>query len=188
MRVQNLDREQTLEAINLCNTRIGFNNSLNSFVKDYIESNGLVGFNGYYDEPSPDMVESLKGILQKQDWMDDSLKNDYLSSCGAIFGGMDSPASNAPLRQRLGLLRNHLEDIEHAADCREEDNEEFHLERDLGSNRMNIFFKSFPSDEARIIMRKHGFRWSPYLKAWTRQLTKNAEIALSKVKDEMGLQ
>lgn len=41
-------------------------------------------------------------------------------------------------------------------------------------NRLQIIFPSKPSEQARAILKKHGFRWSPMAGAWQRHLNNSA--------------
>ena len=41
-------------------------------------------------------------------------------------------------------------------------------------NRVRIFFPSIPCEELRTKLKRNGFRWSPYNKAWQRQLSEYA--------------
>ena len=43
--------------------------------------------------------------------------------------------------------------------------------------RIQLIFDSKPSEEARAILKSHGFRWSPSFGAWQRQLTSNGIYA-----------
>ena len=190
MKTKSFDRPKTMELIELTKKRISFNNQLNSFVRLYRKEHGIDGwqdFNGYYDAPTADMKEALDGLLETQDWMPDGMKDEYRESCAAIFGQVYGPQVNSYVRRDLSDLEAHLEEIERAADSREESNSEFSVERDLKTNRMNVYFKSIPQEEVRALLKKNGFRWSPHLGCWTRQLTANAEASLSKVKDAIGI-
>ena len=51
------------------------------------------------------------------------------------------------------------------------------LVENADANRMQIIFPGRPSKEARNILRKAGFRWSPGEGAWQRHLTPNARWA-----------
>ncbi len=188
MKVKYLDRESTLKEIENLQKRITFNNELNKFVRKFMKDRGLDRtFNGYHDMATQEMRIALETILDKEDWMPTSMKQEYLNSCGEIFGQVYSPAVNTYLRTDLRDCENHILELESASKSRREENSEFRVERDLGSNRMNLYFDSIPEDSIRYLLKKNGFRWSPYLQAWTRQLTQNAEVSLEKIKKEIGL-
>lgn len=53
--------------------------------------------------------------------------------------------------------------------------------RNTQLDRLQILFADIPDEETRTALKAHGFRWSPKNKAWQRQLTRNAEIALKNI-------
>lgn len=195
MKVSNLDREQTMELIGTYRKRVEFNNRLNAFARQYMKDRGLDNwhrFNGYHDEPTQDMRDTMAGILNNgtlgdTSWMDGDLKLLYMEYTGAVFAGLYGPHVNEYVRRDLHDLEAHLQEIEVAADSRDEENRMFRVERNLGTNRMNLFFGGRPDDAIIAMLRRNGFRYSPYLGAWTRQLTANAEASLARLKSEMGV-
>ena len=68
-----------------------------------------------------------------------------------------------------------------------EENELFSVERDLNTNRMNLYFDGIPDAEVRSIIKSNGFRWSPNFKCWTRQLTDQAEMSLKRIKRQLEI-
>lgn len=196
MKTKNLDREQTIQLIELTKKRIDFNNKLNAFARKFMKERGLDSwhqFNGYNDEPTQEMKDTMLNILNNNliydlSWMSPSLKMEYFKYTSAIFGQVYGPHVNEYVRRDLHDLEDHLNEIEHSADNREEENHEFKVKRDLKTNRLNLYFDNIPSEEARRILKKNGFRYSPYLNCWTRMLTLNAENSLNKVKQEMGIE
>lgn len=48
------------------------------------------------------------------------------------------------------------------------------VEANAADNRLQILFDSKPDNETRIALRSHGFRWSPRVGVWQRQLNDNA--------------
>lgn len=188
MKVKNLDRNQTLKLIDALKTRIGFNNELNSRVRKFMKKYDINNtFNGFHDEPTKEMIEMLDSILAEQDWMSDTLKVEYKRYCAEIFGQVYGPHVNSYVLKDLHDCERHLKEIELAANSRQEENEWFRVERSLESNRMNIYFDSLPELEVRTLLKKNGFKWSPYLNAWTRQLTNKAEDSLNKIKKELKI-
>ena len=185
MQVKNLDRDTTIQLIDTFKKRIEFNNTLNAFVRKFMKERGLTSwrdFNGYHDAPTQEMIEALRNILDSQDWMSDRLKAEYRGSCSAIFGQVYGPHVNRYVLGDLHDLEKHLSELESASQNRDEENELFKVERDLATNRMNLFFDDIPSFEVRDILKANGFKWSPHIQAWTRQLTANAEKSLEKIK------
>lgn len=52
--------------------------------------------------------------------------------------------------------------------------------------RIQFVFPGKPSDEVRVILKKHAFRWSPKNGAWQRQITPNAKWATKAVIEDLG--
>ena len=185
-----LDRETTLKAIDYLTKRLNFNNDLNKFARGFMKARGLDtygAFNGFHDSPTEEMMVALKGQLETQDWMTEHDKVNYLSSCSAIFGQVYSPATNQYVRDRIKRYQAHLEEIELSAGAREEHYEDFTVYRDLSNNRMKLVFEYVPDAGVRTALKQLGFRWSPYMQAWTRTLSANAEKSLSKFKEAVGV-
>lgn len=55
------------------------------------------------------------------------------------------------------------------------------LERNTDDNRLRLFFPGKPSREVIATLKRNGFHWSPYNKAWQRQLNSAAEYAAQRV-------
>lgn len=51
-------------------------------------------------------------------------------------------------------------------------------------NRLQLIFNTIPSPELRSELKHNGFKWSPKNKAWQRQITRNAELAVEKLFDD----
>lgn len=188
MKTKDLDRDSTIALIEIYKKRIEFNNKLNRLVRKkmkewHLENN----FNGFRDAPTSEMREILTSLVNEETWMSEKLKNKYLQSVSEIFGQVYGPHVNRYVLSDLHDLENHLAELESASKVRREENSEFRVERDLSSNRMNLYFDSIPELEIRNLLKRNGFRWSPYLQAWTRQLTQQAEKSLEQLKKELGL-
>jgi len=195
MKVKHLDREETLKLIEIFRKRIDFNNTLNAYVRKFMKARGLdtySAFNGYHDEPTEEMKQEMIAILTQDklgdvSWMSQQLKKEYASSCAEIFGQVYSPAVNRYVLSDLHDLEKHLKELEQASQNRNEENSMFKVERDLNSNRLNLYFEDIPEYEVRTLLKRNGFKWSSYLGAWTRQLTQNAEISLEKLKKDLDI-
>lgn len=189
MNVKKMDRDATLKAIELLNKRIEFNNELNKMARKFMKERGLNDwhvFNGYHDAPTAEMQETLWNFLDTaSDWMSVDLRHEYEMSCSAIFGQVYGPHVNTYVRNDLKDCEKHLAEIERAAQARTEEFDAFTVKRDLASNRLNLMFDYVPTPEVRSLLKRNGFKWSPYLNAWTRQLTANAEKSLERIKQEM---
>lgn len=201
MKTKDLNKEQTIQLIDTLKKRIDFNNKLNAFVRKfrkqygvvYPHQEGAIKFNGYWDEPTPEMKKAMDDILDNatlcdMSWMSEKLKANYRGSTGAIFGQVYSPAVNTYVLNDLHDCEKHLETLEQAEAKNDAETEEsgwFKVERDLENNRLNLYFDYKPEEEERKVLKSNGFKWSPYLGAWTRQLTANAEYSLKKVVAEI---
>lgn len=183
-----MDRETTVQAIEYLTKRINFNNELNKHVRAFMRKADPDGtFNGYRDTATREMIEDLIAFVKPQDWMDESDKKEYYTYATEIYGQVYGPHVNQYVRERLKRCEQHLKEIDASAQNRKEEYEDFTVTRDLGSNRLNIKFDGIPDFETRSALKRNGFKWSPYLEVWTRQLTTNAEKSLEKFLTEVGL-
>lgn len=195
MKTKNMTKEEALQQLDLLQHRITFNNKLNKFVRKFMKEKGLDDwhkFNPYNDDATPEMQEAMKDILlnnslEDLSWMPSSLKSEYARDTTAIFGGAYSVAVNTYVLKDLHDVEKFLKTIEAASQNETEENSEFKVERDAANTRLNLYFDYIPDVEVRSVLKRNGFKWSPYLEAWTRQLTQEAETSLTKVKKELGI-
>lgn len=185
---KNISKEQAEEMVSYLRKRVDFNNLLNKHVRKFMKDKPH--FNGYHDEPTEEMRNDLLLILSgnalcDMSWMDLGDKKEYASYCREIYGQVYSPAVNTYILERIHRLEKHIETLTSAEGSEKEEHDGFSVERDLGQNRVNIRFDDIPDYETRAILKSNGFRWSPYMTAWTRTLTDNAEHSLRKVIDEL---
>ena len=185
MKTKDLDITTTKKYIETLTKRVEFNNKLNAFVRRYMKAHNLERFNGYQDVATEDMRIALEDILNEQTWMSDKMKSNYMSYCTEIFGQVYSPAVNTYVLKDLHDCEKHLKELESALESGDEDFGEFKVIRDLTQNRMNLVFDYIPEESVRKTLRSLGFKWSPYLSAWTRQLTPQAEKSLGMFKQQM---
>lgn len=185
MKTKNLDIATTKNYIDILTKRIEFNNKLNAFVRRYMKANNLERFNGYQDVATDDMRVALEDILNEQNWMSKKMKDNYMSYCTEIFGQVYSPAVNQYVLKDLHDCEKHLKELESALESGDEDFGEFKVIRDLTQNRMNILFEYIPEESVRKTLKSLGFKYSPYMKCYTRQLTPQAEKSLEVFKKEM---
>lgn len=68
----------------------------------------------------------------------------------------------------------------------EEQGNGFTINRNTSINRIQLIFDDIPSEETRKLLKSYGFRWSPYNKAWQRQLNSNGEWAVERVKEKLA--
>ena len=90
-------------------------------------------------------------------------------------------------RQNLKSAEQRLQSLKAAKEqgSKEETNEFFKVVENTDIMRLQVFFDEKPDEDVRLIMKKHGFRWSPKQGAWQRQLTNNARYALKQVMEEL---
>jgi uncharacterized protein YllA (UPF0747 family) len=188
MKTKHLSKEETLKLIDLIQKRIDFNNRLNKTARNFMKENNIVNFNGYHDEPTYEMINTLEQTLNQETWMPEQMKREYLEDASAIFGGTYSVAVNTYVRKDLQDLESHLKEIDTAVNKAEETYEEFGFKvvRDVEDTRMNLFFDDIPDENIRNLLKSNGFKWSPNLKAWTRQLTQNAEYSLNRLLNQLA--
>jgi hypothetical protein len=187
MKTKDLSKDKTIEAIELLKNQIAFNNNLNKIVRAYRKEHNITikNFNGYWDSPTAEMLETLKTHLSTQAWMPDTLKHTYIRECGQIFGQVWSCAVNTYLLKDLHDCEKHLAMLERSSANTHEEHDGFNVVKDLENNRLNIFFEDIPEANVRTQLKHYGFKWSPYLKAWTRQLTTNAEYSLKRLLEQI---
>lgn len=203
MNTKNMTKEQALKQIDILTKRIAFNNELNKFVRKFRKEHNVKapyekgksvadGFNGYWDEPTSEMASAFVDIfvndsLGDTSWMSDSLRDLYLKNCNHIFGQVYSPAVNSYILKDLHDLEDFVKVADNAADKASEENDVFKVERDLETNRINLYFDDIPSSEVRSVLKSNGFRWSSKFQCWTRQLTQEAEKSLNKIKNVLEI-
>lgn len=59
-------------------------------------------------------------------------------------------------------------------------------ETDTDADRIRIYFDGKPDDATRLIVKRHGFRWSPSAGAWQRQDTRAGRYAMQCVAEELN--
>lgn len=62
---------------------------------------------------------------------------------------------------------------------------EIRVHEDPNDNRLKIFFPTKPGEEIRSMLKSNGFRWSPYNRAWQRQLNGFSKHALENIKEKL---
>ena len=192
MNTKNMTIEEAQEYIELLKNRIDFNNRLNKVVRKYRRENQLgYGeknyFNGFRDKPTSDMIRLMRNLLSQEDWMPEKMKFDYLADTSCIFGNVYSLAVNTYILKDLHDCEKFIELHKKSENNLDEENELFSVERDLNTNRMNLYFDGIPDTEVRSIIKSNGFRWSPNFKCWTRQLTDQAEMSLKRIKRQLEI-
>lgn len=194
MNTKNMTVEQAQKEIEFLTKRIDFNNRINKIARKFMKDHEMGfgkknNFNGYHDEPTEEMISVMSDALSKEDWMSDNWKKTYLRDTAAIFGGVYSVAVNTYVLKDLHDCEKFIELHKSIEDNDKEDeiNELFRVERDMNSNRINLYFDGKPEEEVRRVLKSNGFRWSPSYSCWTRQLTNEAEHSLERIKRELNI-
>jgi hypothetical protein len=65
----------------------------------------------------------------------------------------------------------------------EETKNDITISVDKTDNRLRIFFPSIPDQSTRSFLKSHGFRWSPFNKAWQRMISDQAFYYAKKVQE-----
>jgi hypothetical protein len=94
--------------------------------------------------------------------------------------------NNAEIRR----LKGRLVELEREAQREAVEDEAFlpgvRLEENKEDARLRLFFEDKPNDEARELLKKHGFRWAPSVGAWQRLLNANARSTLRWLKPKLA--
>lgn len=180
------------------------------YYRNKAESVGMGGISGL----DPDAISKLKNKLSKlvknQEFMkevnkavrlkDISKGNAKLTELGLndeqikkfrepdCYGCIGYPRyeltnNNANIRR----IKGRINALEQAAKIEAESDEE---QTDLYTfsivgGRYSFSFDGKPSSDVRDILKKHGFRWSPSMTAWVRQVTVRAKWSVDEVKKEL---
>ena len=192
MNTKNLTVEEAQEQIELLKKQIDFNNRLKKITRKYMREHEIGSskkdiFNGLWGIPTPEMLSIMRRILIQEEWMPNKLKVRYMEDTASIFGGTWSIAENRDLLKDVKDCERFIELHKVSEDNTEEENEYFSVERNLDTNRMNLYFDYIPDAEIRSILKRNGFRWSPNFECWTRQLTDQAELSLRRIKRELNI-
>lgn len=194
MKTKNLSLAQAKELLEKVNNIIAFNNKLNAEVRKYRKLNNINSktFNGFWPYTESNTykfsnkdIEFIKSFVDKQSWMSDELKEKYIQQAGNIIGQIWSIAVNTYHLKDKHDLESYIKTLENIQDKTQQDTAFFKIERDIEHTRLNLFFDDIPSQQERDILKHEGFKWSPYLMAWTRQLTTNAEYSLKRVIEKL---
>ncbi len=96
-----------------------------------------------------------------------------------FFRGFELTSIGAEIRRN----KERLKSLEKMAQM--EDREYFvngvRVVEDTIDNRLKLYFDDIPSVEMRDKLKRWGFRWSRYNKAWQRQLNNNARYSMKQV-------
>lgn len=186
MKTKGLSKEEALKQLDLINKRIEFNNFINKECRKYMKANGLADtFSGYRDQATPEMIEMMTEFVNGADFLTPSLKREYIGSTAQIFGRVYSPAVNTYILKDKKDCESFLKTFERAENNAEEENSLFRVERNTETTRMNLYFDGKPEQEVISQLKHHGFKWSPKMSCWTRQLTENAEWSLKRLKEAL---
>jgi len=190
MNTKSMTVEEAQRDIGTLRKRIAFNNSLNAYARKFRREHDLSKFNGYWDEPTPEMREAMAAVLTGDSlgdtsWMSSGLREKYASDTSAIFAGIYSAAVNTYVLNDLHDCERFIAAHEKAEQNPSEDCGLFRVERDTAENRMNLVFGGRPEPGVISALKSRGFRWSPSRQCWTRQLTQEAEGSLRRLKSDL---
>ena len=105
-------------------------------------------------------------------------KPNYMGRVGFETWQLSNNLANIKrMKERLAQLEKKNEKAQSGIDEVRELNG-LRVIRNYQLDRLQLVFDGKPNEEARTILKRSGFKWSPRETAWQRQLTPNAEWAL----------
>lgn len=76
---------------------------------------------------------------------------------------------------KIKQIRERIAQVEHANQLNQLDDEIYsYFKINYSDNRINVIFEGKPERQVIDLVKKHGFKWSPRAKVWTRVYTANA--------------
>lgn len=133
------------------------------------------GTNGISSD-DPEAVEKLKIKLAK---LEDFQTNMKEANAEARANKVEQPYAKYQLTNNGANIRTVKQRIERLSKAQETEarpdikGNGWTLHENKEENRIQFLFESIPSEEVRSLLKSHGFRWSPFNKAWQRQLNFN---------------
>ncbi len=129
---------------------------------------------------------SMKGY---KDWTDErAAKYDAaISSENQLYHVPYPPYAVQNMSQNIKRLEDRLNDIQRMKENAETMPEKvleydgFYIHYSAADCRINIDFDAKPEEDARNILKKNGFHWSPRKKTWTRKYTSNADWTVTRI-------
>ena len=100
------------------------------------------------------------------------------------FGIFDTSNINQQIRSVKQRIER-LEKEKSQGNVETESNGSFKVIENIDIMRLQIIFDGKPPEEARDLLKSHGFRWSPKNGAWQRQLTNNARYAYKQIREDL---
>lgn len=119
------------------------------------------------DEKVAQLVELLEVSASKAAAL---LEPDFAGRVGfPSYAITNNGAEMRRLRKRIAAL-----EAEQGAEHVEEQYGEIRYVEDVDDNRVYLYFPGKPEDEVRAMLKRRGFRWTPSVGAWGRQLNDQA--------------
>lgn len=99
----------------------------------------------------------------------------------SFFRGFELTSTGAEIR-RLKQRQTQLSKLAQRED-KEYQYNGVKIKEDTIGNRLRLHFNSIPDREFRTKLKRNGFRWSPYNKAWQKQLSNYPEVDVKHILD-----
>lgn len=118
--------------------------------------------------------------------MDKEILQSWYKTPYASFELTNNNAEIHRLEDRVKELERMKERAEKPTEDKYINVEGLKIEENAEDMRIRLFFEDIPSEEIRNILKSWGFRWSPYNKAWQRQLTTNGIRATKQALEQIS--
>lgn len=130
-------------------------------------------------EGDKDKIKEITKIL-----MDAEFTHDYIGLIRYRGGRYKIPSfiltnNNATIKREQQKIKNMEARIKHKENFKtiQFDGGRVEIEND----RLNVYHDDKPEQETRTELKRNGFRWSPFMKCWTRKHTGNAMYSLKQL-------
>lgn len=117
--------------------------------------------------------------------LDKDILNSWYKKPYAGFELTNNNANIKRLEERVASLKKLKERAEKPSEEKYITVDGLKVEEDATDMRIRLLFEDIPSAEERELLKSWGFRWSPYNKAWQRQLTSNGIRAVREVLEKL---
>lgn len=113
-------------------------------------------------------------------------KNGNFGTCEKVLEILDGYLKQgAKIQRNIDILKNILDEYKNKepeeAESKKYEIDGVEVVENIADDRLQLFFDGKPEQEMINKLKANGFRWSPKNKAWQRQLTDNARIALKRL-------
>lgn len=129
---------------------------------------------------------TMKGY---KDWSDEKAAriDAELNSARAMYHVPYAPYEVSNMNGNIKRLEDRLKDIQRMKESAETLPEKileydgFSVHYSAADCRINIDFDAKPEEDARNVLKRNGFHWSPREKTWTRKYTPNADWTVTRI-------